>query len=342
MSEIVISARGLQKSWSGQTVLDNVDLDLRRGSVTAVLGPSGTGKSTLLRVIAGLEPVQSGQILGADTILTDGFIKVPPEHRNIGLVFQDFSLFPHLTALDNVLFGIRTGSATARLDCAMQQLAAVQMDDKAKAYPHTLSGGEQQRVALARALAPQPDVILLDEAFSGLDSKLRTSLRNTALTALKQSGAAVLVVTHDAEEAMYMADELALMVGGAIIQSGRPEEVYLKPNSLDAARLLGDINSWTGKIENGLLNSPFGQFETQLPKDKTEATVLARPEALQLQLSGAGKFEIIETHPLGAQVAMAIKSPTGEIWHSRMPISKHLARGEMVELTLEESLTTVV
>lgn len=342
MSEIVISARGLQKSWRDQIVLDNVDLDLKHGCVTAVLGPSGTGKSTLLRVIAGLEPVDSGQVLSRDVLLTDGTVKVPPEHRNIGLVFQDFSLFPHLTAIDNVLFGLRSGSAAERLNCAMQQLASVQITDKAKAYPHTLSGGEQQRVALARALAPQPDVILLDEAFSGLDAKLRVSMRDTALRALKDSGAAVLVVTHDAEEAMFMADELALMVGGAIIQYGPPEQVYLNPNSLDAARLLGEVNSWSGPVKNGQLESPFGKFEAELIGDKREATLLARPEAVQLIPDAKGKFEVTESHPLGAQAAMKIKAPTGETWDSRMPIGKRVAPGEMVEINLDGGLTTIV
>jgi len=342
MSEIVIQARGLQKSWRGQAVLDKVDLDLVRGRVCAVLGPSGTGKSTLLRVIAGLEAVESGQVSNPDSVLTDGRVRVPPEHRNIGLVFQDFSLFPHLTAMDNVLFGLKRGSTASRRERAMEQLNSVHMADKAKAYPHTLSGGEQQRVALARALAPQPDVVLLDEAFSGLDSKLRASLRDTALKALKESGAAVLVVTHDAEEAMFMADDLALMVGGAIIQSGPPEQVYLKPCSLDAARLLGEVNSWTGPLENGQIASPFGTFESELSGDRGEATVLVRPEALHLVPSDKGQFKVIETHPLGAQMAIKIEAPTGEFWHSRMPIGHHFVPSTTVEINLDNGLTTIV
>lgn len=342
MSENVIKVRGLVKSWHDQVVLDNVDLDLNRGTVCAVLGPSGTGKSTLLRVIAGLETVEAGQVSCFDTVFTDRKIKVQPEHRNIGLVFQDFSLFPHLKAIENVLFGIKQGSKSERREQAMHHLSSVEMADKADAYPHTLSGGEQQRVALARALAPRPDVVLLDEAFSGLDSKLRASLRDTALKALKESGAAVLIVTHDAEEAMFMADDLALMVGGKIIQSGQPDHVYLHPNSLDAARLLGEVNSWSGPLKNGQLDSPFGVFASDLSGNNKEATVLVRPEALRLSKSAQGTFKITEAHPLGAQVSASIEAPTGEIWQSRMPIGRSFAPGDMVEIDLDNKLVTVI
>lgn len=342
MSDVVIQARSLKKSWRGQVVLDKVDLNLERGRVCAVLGPSGTGKSTLLRVIAGLETIESGQVSSPDSILTDGRVRVQPEHRNIGLVFQDFSLFPHLTALNNVLFGLKRGSAASRRNCAMEHLDSVQMADKADAYPHTLSGGEQQRVALARALAPQPDVVLLDEAFSGLDAKLRVSLRDTALKALKESGAAVLVVTHDAEEAMFMADDLVLMVDGKIIQTGQPDHVYLNPNSLDAARLLGEVNSWTGSLKGQQLASPFGIFSTDLPKDADAATVLVRPEALRLTRSDQGKYKIIEVHPLGAQIAVWIEAPTDEIWQSRMPIGQSFAPGDTVEINLDSNLVTII
>lgn len=342
MSDVVIKVRGLEKSWRGQVVLDNVDLDLKRGQVCAVLGPSGTGKSTLLRVIAGLETIEAGKVSCFDTIFTDGHIRVQPEHRNIGLVFQDFSLFPHLKAIDNVMFGLKQGSLSQRREQAMHHLSSVEMADKADSYPHTLSGGEQQRVALARALAPQPEVVLLDEAFSGLDSKLRVSLRDTALRALKESGAAVLIVTHDAEEAMFMADDLALMVGGKIIQSGQPEHVYLNPNSLDAARLLGDVNSWTGSTQNGQLVSPFGTFSSNRTDNIAEATVLVRPEGLKLSKNGDGAFKIVETHPLGAQIAVKIQAPSGEIWHARLPIGQVEALGDRVELSLDHNLVSVV
>lgn len=348
MSDIVISVSGLVKSWRRRRVLDNVGIDLVRGRVTAVLGPSGTGKSTLLRVIAGLENVDSGQVKTSNALLTDGEILVPPERRNIGLVFQDFALFPHLSALDNVMFGLAEGAASARRELALSQLDSVQMADKAGAYPHTLSGGEQQRVALARALAPSPDVVLMDEAFSGLDAKLRVELRNMALNALKESGAAVLVVTHDAEEAMFMADELALMADGKIIQSGSPEDLYLSPQSLASARLLGEVNSWTGPVQDGKIRSPFGIANidenegTRLDVDMGPATLMVRPEGLILKESPNGRLDILETRPLGASIAITVRAVTGETWLSRMPTGSHLKQGMKAEASFDPLLTTTM
>ncbi len=342
MNDNVISATGLIKSWRGRRVLDNVDIDLVRGRVTAVLGPSGTGKSTLLRVIAGLENVDSGQVRTADKLLTDGLVLIPPERRNIGLVFQDFALFPHLSAIDNVMFGLVEGSSTMRRELALRQLDSVQMVDKAEAYPHTLSGGEQQRVALARALAPGPDVVLMDEAFSGLDAKLRVELRNTALNALNESGAAVLVVTHDAEEAMFMADELALMVDGKIIQSGPPKDLYLAPQSLASARLLGEVNSWTGPVRDGKLHSPFGSVSIEKAEDNQSATLMVRPEGLILVDNPTGHLDIVETRFLGASIAITVCAVTGETWSSRMPIGSQFRKGMKVDASFTPHLTTTV
>ncbi len=342
MTEFVMSARALTKSWRGRRVLDHVDMDLKRGTITAVLGPSGAGKSTLLRVFAGLEDVDTGIVTSPDQKLTDGQVIIPPEQRSVGLVFQDFSLFPHLTALDNVMFGLRSGTAATRREIAMDRLKAVQMEDKAKAYPHTLSGGEQQRVALARALAPEPEIVLLDEAFSGLDSRLRADLRDMAVRELKKSGAAVLVVTHDAEEALFMADELALMVDGAVIQSGKPSEVYLKPQSLTGARLLGEVNEWSGPVAEGLLHTPFGAVKAAGFADGTDATLLVRPEGVVLEQKPDGPFAIVQSHPLGATNAVRVRAPSGECWEARAPASSLLDPEKAVSVTLDPVLTTIV
>jgi iron(III) transport system ATP-binding protein len=343
MTDTVMTGRGLVKSHRGRRVLDTVDIDLKRGCITAILGPSGAGKSTLLRVMAGLEDLDSGEIAGSGQLLTNGQVIVPPEKRSVGLVFQDFALFPHLTALGNVMFGLRSGSAASRREIAMDRLVAVQMDDRADAYPHTLSGGEQQRVALARALAPEPEIVLLDEAFSGLDAHLRSELRDMAVRELKRSGAAVLVVTHDAEEALYMADELALMVDGAIIQSGTPSDVYLKPQSLSAARLLGEVNIWAGRVANGVLESPFGTVNADQIDEGGEASLLIRPEGVILDdAKPDGRFSVAEVHPLGATAAVKVQASSGECWQARVSTARRLKVGMMVSIELDTSLVNVV
>ena len=341
MSEPLITARQLCKSWQGRAIMRDVDIDLVKGRVTAVLGPSGAGKSTLLRAIAGLEDVDSGTVASGDQLMTDGRVIVPPEHRNIGIVFQDFALFPHLTALDNVMFGLGRAPREIRRDLAMKQLAAVELDDRAKAYPHMLSGGEQQRVALARALAPEPEVILLDEAFSGLDARLRETMRETALSALKASGAAVLIVTHDAQEALFMADELALMADGVIIQSGEPASVYRAPASRTAARLLGEVNEWTGTVTAGALETPFGVLPAAGQGDGSSATVLVRPEGVGLTAAEQGSHQIVSRHLLGATTLLAVKAPGGEIWHARM-VSADAPAGDRVSVALDPELASIV
>ncbi|MGP1353688.1 MAG: ABC transporter ATP-binding protein [Parasphingopyxis sp.] len=341
MTEPLLSARSLTKSWHGRPVLRAVDLDLRKGAVTAVLGPSGAGKSTLLRAIAGLERIDSGTIACNGELLTDGAVRVQPEDRNIGIVFQDFALFPHLTALGNVLFGLRRQPRAARREIAMAKLAAVELADKANAYPHTLSGGEQQRVALARALAPEPEIILLDEAFSGLDARLREALRETTLDALKASGAAVLIVTHDATEAMFMADELALMVDGAIVQSGPPAAVYRSPVAASAARLLGEVNEWSGRVKSGALATPFGSLAAPDIADGVLATALVRPEGVVLTAAETGRYRIAGRHLLGASTAFAVAAPGGEIWQARMATAI-APDADAVEVSLDPSLASVV
>lgn len=337
----LLTTRGLTKYWQSRTILDAVDLDLVKGRVTAVLGPSGAGKSTLLRAIAGLETVADGTIACDGQMLTDKAIIVPPEKRNIGIVFQDFALFPHLTVLDNVTFGLRRMPRSARRDIAMSALDTVELTDKADAYPHMLSGGEQQRVALARALAPEPEIILLDEAFSGLDARLRDALRESTLQALKGSGAAVLIVTHDAAEAMFMADDLVLMADGRIIQSGPPDSVYAHPVSAMAARLLGEVNEWHGTVSGGVLATPFGAVETVGIGDGAPAMALVRPEGVLLERDGAARIEIVNRRLLGASSIVSIAAPSGEIWRARMKTAD-VPDGDDAAVRVDPALARVV
>ncbi len=341
MSETVLSACDLEKSWRQQRVLNKASLDLRLGRVTAVLGPSGAGKSTLLRCIAGLERIDAGEIRSGETLIASAAYHTPPEKRGVGLVFQDFALFPHLTALQNVMFGIRGLGKHERRERARQMLATARLEHKANSYPHALSGGEQQRVALARALAPQPKLVLLDEAFSGLDARLRDELRETTLAALKESGAAVLIVTHDAEEAMFMADDLALMTEGRIIQAGAPDAVYLNPVSAAAARLLGEINEWPGKAEGGAFATPFGNISANGHAEGQNGAALVRPEGLILTESAEGRFEIVARRPAGAETMMLVRAANGAVWRARAPLSHAPAQGAKVSIEIDPTLARV-
>ncbi|MDP1873212.1 ABC transporter ATP-binding protein [Phenylobacterium sp.] len=278
--------RGVSKAYGARSAVTAADMTLRQGKITCLLGPSGCGKSTLLRLIAGLETPDAGEIEAGGRPLSGPGWAVPPEDRGIGLVFQDYALFPHMTALQNVAFGLRALPAARRRAHAQAMLEAVQLGSRGGAWPHALSGGEQQRVALARALARSPDILLLDEPFSGLDAHLKGEVRLSLTEALRAAGATVLVVTHDAREALLMADDLVLMHQGRIIQAGAPRACYLDPVSPEAARLLGEVNLISGQVVAGVAQTPFGPMPAGGCADGP-AVVMVRPEGFQLVQEGA-------------------------------------------------------
>ena len=280
-----ITLTNATRRYGDRIAVSGANLSLKAGRITALLGPSGSGKSTILRMIAGLEPLDEGSLHAGDQLLADAKTQTPPEQRDIGLVFQDYALFPHLSIIDNVAFGLK-GSKAERHRIARDWLAQVRLADRADAWPHMLSGGEQQRVALVRALARQPRAILLDEPFSGLDRHLKSEVRRSLIDTLRASGTAVLVVTHDAEEALMMADDLVLMDGGQILQSDTPEACYNRPASLAAARLLGETEVLDAVIKNGTATTAFGAMATSLPDGP--AHLMARPESLILTPANDG------------------------------------------------------
>ncbi|MEM7768571.1 MAG: ABC transporter ATP-binding protein [Pseudomonadota bacterium] len=251
---MTLAAESVTKRYGRSVVVDGASLTLAPGTLTALLGPSGAGKSTLLRILAGLEALDAGAVtLGGETVSSPGAM-VPAERRRTGLIFQDYALFPHLSALENVAFGLTHLSKAEAGKRAAAWLDRLALGARAKAYPHQLSGGEQQRVAIARALAPDPDAILMDEPFSGLDPALESGVREAAMTALAEAGKPALLVTHDPAAAMAMADMLAVMRAGQIAQAGRPETVYAEPVDLDVARALGPINAMRrSDVPKGLL-----------------------------------------------------------------------------------------
>ena len=298
--------------------VDGVNLAVSAGEVVCLLGPSGCGKTTVLRIAAGLEVPERGTVLIASRTVTGDGVQLPPEERGVGLVFQDYALFPHLSVAENVTFGLRGGSSESRRARVREVLSALGMTDLAGRYPHTLSGGQQQRVALARALAPGPDVVLLDEPFSGLDARLRDKVRDRTLHALKESGAATLMVTHDAEEAMFMGDRIAVMRDGGIIQTGSPDELYGAPAQAYVAELFGEVNRLDAVVEGGSVETPFGRLPAHGMADGAAARVLIRPEALKLSNPpGNPEARVIAARMLGrtSLVHLSIGGGGGEDIH---------------------------
>ncbi len=325
-----LTAQGLTRRYGDKTVVEDASLALECGRITALLGPSGCGKSTLLRMIAGLERPDAGVVRMFDKVLSDGRHFVPPEQRDIGLVFQDYALFPHLTVEQNVAFGLKRLPKAERRARALAQLERVRLADRASAWPHALSGGEQQRVALARALARQPSVVLLDEPFSGLDGRLKAEVQQATVTALRDSGAAALIVTHDAEEAMMMADDLALMRHGRILQTGTARECYLAPASPSAARLLGDTLELPAVLENGAARTAFGSIAAS---GSGPARVIARPEAFRIEVDGVEAR--VTNVRFGGPFVLADIEAGGQTAVARAPLAAAPAVGDTVHIRLE-------
>ncbi len=266
--------------------LDGVSLAIAPGELVCLLGHSGCGKTTLLRVAAGIERPTSGRVLLDQRVVASDNVFVPPEGRGVGLMFQDYALFPHMSILDNVMFGIRGIPQPAALASAKRALSRVGLERLMKEYPHVLSGGEQQRVALARAIAPRPGILLMDEPFSNLDRRMRDSIRDETVAILRETGATTIVVTHDPEEAMLIADRVVLMRAGRIVQLGSAEEIYRHPADLFAARFFCDFNEMEGQVKAGRVETPVGVFPAPHLSEGENAIVCIRPQAVRLRAPG--------------------------------------------------------
>lgn len=284
----LLTVEQVSHSYHSEPVLRQVDLRIAAGEVVCLLGPSGCGKTTLLRCIAGLEPLRGGQISMADQVVSTPRRTLPPERRGVGMVFQDFALFPHKNVCDNVAFGLRGFARGQRDERVRETLKRVQAENLYDAWPHQLSGGQQQRVALARALAPQPRLMLMDEPFSGLDATLRRSLRHDARLLLKEVGIATLLVTHDGEEALQMADRVVLMNHGRIVLDGPPEEVWRNPIDVFSAAFFGDCSVIRAQVNDATV--AVGPLRVPTPAglmDGAAVDVVLRHTGLRLRPAGA-------------------------------------------------------
>ena len=335
----------LQCGYDSTPVINGISFWLERGQIGCLLGPSGCGKSTALRAIAGFLKPFSGSINVNGRCLSDNRKCLPPEKRNLGMVFQDYALFPHMTVRENLGFGLNRLSVSERERVCDEYLELIRMSGYANAYPAELSGGQQQRVAVARSLAIKPDILLLDEPFSGLDVARRAQIRTETLRLVKQTGVATLMVTHDPEEAMFMADRILVMNEGRVVQDGRPTNLYFSPADAFVAELFGPVNRFQTKVQNGMAETPLGRFDAAHLADGADATVLIRPEAIRLGAANTDphampgdapcapakplppgektpppvRLEVITARPLGRSTFVMLRLDGGATLEARVP-----------------------
>ena len=321
----------------GRAVLDQFTLSLRPGEIVCLLGESGSGKSTALRVAAGIQPVHAGSVrINGETVSAPG-ATTPADRRGIGLMFQDFALFPHLTVLGNVMFGLRRIGRSAALAQARAALRRVGLADREDDYPHMLSGGQQQRLALARSVAPRPGVLLLDEPFSSLDARLRETVREETLAVLRETNVTSLIVTHDPEEAMLLGDRVALLRRGRIAQIGTAAEIYGNPVDLNAARFFSPLSEIVTVVSDGHVATPLGPVATPGYADGASVTVAIRPAGgARLRTSGPGTLGrlVSKRDAIGIDICEVMVDGLDAPVGIRQPSNAALVVGEDVFVTL--------
>jgi iron(III) transport system ATP-binding protein len=322
---------GVTRRFGRRAAVDRASLSVAKGETVCLLGPSGCGKTTTLRIAAGVEHADEGRVLIDGATMQDAATFVPPEKRGVGLMFQDFALFPHLSVLRNVTFGLDRLARRERDARGMAELERVGLTHLARAFPHQLSGGEQQRVALARALAPSPHLMLMDEPFSGLDERLRDAVRDRTLDLLKQTGAAALVVTHDPSEAMRIADRIALMRAGRIVQVGSPDELYNRPVDAGAAAFFSDHSAVEGTVESGAVSTTLGRFAAPRLAEGVLAQALIRPEAVEIIGAGGTAARVVRWRLIGASGLAELEAQSVALM-ARTAAHPALAPGESVQI----------
>jgi iron(III) transport system ATP-binding protein len=344
-----LEVAGLSKSFGGHQVLAGVDLSVRPGSFTAILGPSGSGKTTMLRLLAGFDRPDAGRIVLAGRVVDDTTgghqgRHVASEHRHIGYVPQEGGLFPHLTVEANIRFGLPRGKRRRPLD---DLVALVGLGDLLRRYPHQLSGGQQQRVALARALAIHPALVLMDEPFSSLDAALRASVRDDVRRVLAEAGTTALLVTHDQDEALSLADQVAVLLAGRIVQCGTPDDLYSRPADAELARFVGDANLCRGVVQGGEVLTPLGTLPlvdsvAASLAGTSDVVVLIRPEQVAVAPAASASApglvgRVTQTDFHGHDTVVAV-SAAGATIHVRLAGGISVAVGTDVSLAATGSV----
>ena len=331
---LIIRARSITKSYGLESVLSDFNLDVWNGSIVGILGMSGSGKTTALRLIAGFEKPDSGIIEMRNEIISSEDTFLPPEQRNVGMVFQDYALFPHLNVEKNISFGLSALEIkSGRLE---EVISMCNLEKYRKKFPQELSGGQQQRVALARALAPNPEVILLDEPFTSLDAHMARDLREEVVTLLKQTETTAIIVTHDQEEALSVCDVVSVLENGKVIQSATPQEIYLNPVSQTVANSVGDPNILKGFSINGRVETSLGSFVSAY---NGALDVSIRPECIELTLDTEGSYVVTECTFYGHDQVISFSNNKGEIFRARSLPNTIYESGDKVTVNISEVTT---
>ena len=310
MTQPLLICEGLSKRFGDVQALKDAGLTVSDGALLALLGPSGCGKTTMLRLIAGFETPDAGEITLRGHLIASPTRSVPPEKRKVSMVFQDFALFPHLNVASNVAFGLPKGANKASR--VAELLSLVRLDGYGKRMPHELSGGQQQRVALARALAPQPDLLLMDEPFSNLDPAVRAGVRREVRQLIKDVGITALIVTHDQEEALSLAGEVALMMDGQVLQVGTPADVYTHPASRAVGEFLGAANFLPGEVKDGIVVTPLGAVPVTA-SFQGAADAMVRAEDLALTEAGGAAAEVLDVDYYGHDQMITARLDSGDV-----------------------------
>ena len=341
MSKPLIECRGVTKRFGDVVALDDVSFRLMPGEVLSILGASGCGKTTLLRTIAGFEGVDGGELYLQSSLVSNSEHHQPPERRNIGMVFQEYALFPHLTVAQNVAFGLHGMSKDEQRRRTQDALELVRLDTLHTRYPHELSGGQQQRVALARTLAPSPIAVLLDEPFSNLDAGMRQEVRQEVETILRGKGIAAMFVTHDREEAFAFADRVGVMSAGRLEQVDTPEELYRTPTRPEVARVVGDCDFLVGVAQGEVAQTEVGRLPFVCSSgpvaDGAELILMVRPQDMVVMPSATGDCVVVAMEYRGGETMLTVRMPLGGTLRCRQGGYSNLVKGTRIAFAPRDS-----